>query len=92
MELGRGALSTVRLSHGLAVKITRKPILLLLKQAYIAAREKEALEAAVLGGSSLYLAQIRHAAQTASQLFSQPDRRWRCSSLACRIVQRLFGL
>ena len=73
MELGRGALSTVRLSHGLAVKITRKPILVLLKQTDIAAREKEALEAAIIGGSSLYLAQIRHAAQTASQLFLYMD-------------------
>ena len=60
--LGEGALSTVHLENGLAVKRTRKALLHLLQLTEAALREKAALES-VAPGDNPFLAKFRGAAQ-----------------------------
>lgn len=67
--LGSGAIATVRLEGGLAVKGMSKALLVTLKQVDAVRREKAALEAALLGGTSPYLARLRSTATDATHIY-----------------------
>ena len=72
--LGEGALSTVHLEGGFAVKVTRKSLVVALKQIDAVLREKEALEAALVGGlASPYIARLHSTAQDGQRLMLRMD-------------------